>query len=85
MRRQVDESEFDDDEPDWTSDDDEPSNDEGTIECPYCHAEVYVDSPRCPRCENYLSREDEPAPSKPLWIWVGAIVCLLTACLWLWR
>ena len=36
----------------------------------------------CPACGHYLSREDSPAAQKPLWIIVGAIICLLIIVLW---
>ena len=45
-----------------------------TVPCPYCRAEILEDAERCPRCENYLSNEDSPAPAKPTWIWIMLIV-----------
>jgi hypothetical protein len=39
---------------------------------------------RCPHCENYLSEEDEAAPSrKPWWIIVGVLVCLYVVYRWI--
>lgn len=48
-----------------------------TIPCPYCREEIAEDSPRCPHCEGYISKEDAPGTSQPLWIIVTALVCLL--------
>jgi hypothetical protein len=60
---------------------DDDSEDDGTVPCPYCGAALYEDAERCPRCENYVSRED--APSRvPLWVKVTALVCLVVAVLW---
>ena len=58
-------------------DDDEP-----TIPCPYCGAEIHEDSVRCPRCEHYLSTEDSPPSSKPWWIVIGAALCLYAVYRW---
>ncbi|QDT36158.1 zinc ribbon domain-containing protein [Stratiformator vulcanicus] len=73
---------------DWDADPDDfgeydEGADEPTIECPHCGAEVYEDSPRCPRCEQYLSREDAPSEPKPTWIIVGALAALLGIVWWL--
>ena len=55
--------------------------DDETVPCPYCGAAVYEDAERCPRCENYISRED--APSRlPLWVKLTALVCLAVAVGW---
>lgn len=64
--------EVDDDEgmPDGVYHDEE----EPTVPCPYCRADVLEDAQYCPRCENYLSKEDAPAPAKPTWVWVLLIV-----------
>jgi uncharacterized paraquat-inducible protein A len=63
------------DEPDEEDDGDE------TVPCPYCGAAVYEDAERCPRCENYLSREDAPS-QVPLWVKLTALVCLAMAVGW---
>jgi predicted nucleic acid-binding Zn ribbon protein len=60
-------------------DDDE---DDTTDTCPYCGAAIYDDAVRCPRCENYLSREDAPS-RHPWWIVVTAIVCVLLVLGWI--
>jgi len=67
----------DDSEDDFDADEDEP-----TIPCPHCRKEIHEDSPRCPYCENYLSDEDAPPARKPLWIILGAIVCLYIVYRW---
>ena len=45
-----------------------------TVPCPYCRADVLEEALYCPRCENYLSKEDAPAEPKPKWIWLLLIV-----------
>ena len=45
-----------------------------TVPCPYCKADILEDAERCPRCENYISAEDAPQASRPLWIWILLIV-----------
>ncbi|MDG3007227.1 zinc ribbon domain-containing protein [Paludisphaera mucosa] len=64
----------DDEEEDW---DDGPDDDEDeNAPCPYCGREIHEDSPRCPSCGSYISREDAPSARKPWWIILGAIACL---------
>ena len=63
---------------DWSDDDDEP-----TITCPYCGCDVHEDSPRCPQCANYISREDMPSPRRPWWFLIGAGLGLLVFLRWL--
>ena len=60
-------------------------NDEGddTIPCPYCGEDVHEDSPRCPHCENYLSKEDAPPDRKPTWLVVGFLACMTVVVLWI--
>jgi hypothetical protein len=53
-----------------------------TRPCPYCNAAIFEDSVSCPKCGNYISREDAPAPIKPTWIIIGIIACLAVAALW---
>jgi hypothetical protein len=67
-------------EPDFDDADDEQSD---TMPCPYCGAEVYEDSPRCPACGEYISQEDAPARRKPGWIIVGVLLCLAAALAWI--
>lgn len=35
-----------------------------TVPCPHCGKEVFEDSEQCPRCGNYLSKEDGPAAGR---------------------
>lgn len=80
-----DDGEWRDDE--WELDEaSEETDDEGvapTIECPYCRAEIHEDSVRCPFCEQYLSKEDSPGDSKPYWLVLGVLLCLLLVLLWI--
>jgi DNA-directed RNA polymerase subunit RPC12/RpoP len=65
------------DEEDW-EDDEEP-----TISCPYCGAEIHEDAQRCPYCENYISEEDSPPGRKPWWLLVGVLLCLYAVYRWI--
>jgi hypothetical protein len=62
-------------------DDLDDDDDDETVPCPHCGAAVYEDAERCPRCENYLSREEAPS-TVPLWVKLTALVCLGAAILW---
>jgi len=77
---------FDEDEAeDWDADaedDVDDSDEEPTVPCPYCRREILEDVPQCPYCERYISAEDHPRPSKPVWVVVTAVVCLAIA-IWL--
>lgn len=71
-----DDEEYDDE--DWGEDyGDSDSDDDGndTVPCPYCRRLIHEDSQRCPHCGHYISEEDA-SPRKPLWIVVGALLCL---------
>jgi len=76
----------DDDEEDWNDDrweeDESAADGETTQPCPHCGAEIYDDSEYCPRCERYLSREEQRTSSQPQWVVVTAVVCLVVF-LWL--
>jgi hypothetical protein len=65
------------DDDDAYNDDDEP-----TVACPHCRAEIHEDSQRCPVCGEYISTEDAPYQPKPVWIVIGVAVCLLLVYLW---
>lgn len=53
----------------------EMSDDPAEVPCPYCKREILEDSPQCPYCGCYLSRED--APPRREWWWFAAIVLLI--------
>ena len=67
-----------DDEDDY-GDDDEDDEDEPTILCPYCRAEVWEEASQCPKCGEYLSLEDRQARHQwqPRWIVLTAAMLLL--------
>ena len=70
---------YEDDElPDGVYHDDEWA----TVPCPYCRAEIAEGSPRCPRCENWISREERPGSPKT-WFW-WAMMALAVACALVW-
>ena len=76
----------------WDDDDSDDSDyagfstagedDDPTLPCPHCGAEVYENAERCPECGKYLSEEDVPSGPKPLWIIVGVLVCLVIVLGW---
>jgi transposase-like protein len=76
-----DESDFGDEADDdaWQ----EADEDEPTVPCPYCGHEVHEDTPRCPHCQNYISREDAPPSRKPWWLVVGVAACLYAVYRWI--
>lgn len=39
-----------------------------TVPCPYCRADIFEDSPQCPKCGNFVSGEDAP-PRRRSWFW----------------
>jgi hypothetical protein len=87
MPRRVEEEDWDDGDEAWgeaEDDVDEPldDDDEPTVPCPYCRREIHEDSQRCPYCEHYISEEDAPPARKPLWIIIGAGLCLFVVYLW---
>lgn len=69
-----------DDEDDEFDEDDDDSAE--TMPCPYCLAAVYDDAERCPRCGQYLSREDAPRRPSPL-VAVGVAICLVIVARWI--
>lgn len=73
-------------ESDWDDEDELPEGvyydeEEPTAACPYCREPIYEGAQYCPKCENYLSREDQPPAAKPAWVWICLILALL-ASLW---
>jgi hypothetical protein len=69
-----------DDEDDVYPDDED---EEPTIPCPHCGAEIHEDSERCPSCEAYISKQDAPPSPKPWWFIVGVIACLYVVYRWI--
>ncbi len=58
--------------------------DDGLEECPRCGHLIYHDSELCPRCGKYLSREElATTTSQPMWVKVGALVCLAMTLYWI--
>lgn len=57
-------------------------DDDATLPCPACGAEIYDDAERCPECGLYLTREDQPRSTAPVWIVVTAVLCLMIVALW---
>lgn len=68
----------DDEDEQWSED----SDDDDTIPCPHCKKAIYDGAEQCPFCGKYISEEDAPREAKPLWIVIGAIICLVLAAMW---
>lgn len=80
-RRDYDEDDEDDDLPEGVYDDDEDDG-EPTVKCPYCGHEILETAQYCPKCENYISKEETPRESKSnFWI-VMMVLAFLAAIAW---
>lgn len=75
----------------WNDDDDDLDDDESegsyddqeiTIPCPHCGRDVVEDVAMCPYCENFIAAEDRTRSSRPLWITLTIILCLIMAIGW---
>jgi len=87
-RTRNDEPDEDEDE-DWEEEDYDPEDPEtypsglydddgpATVPCPYCKAEIIEDSEQCPKCGEYISKEDS-SPAMSWWVWILAVLLLLT-------
>jgi hypothetical protein len=71
-----------DDESDYAGFDTSGPDEDATAPCPACGAEIYDDAERCPECGHYQTREETPRSKVPLWIIVGAILCIIIVVLW---
>jgi hypothetical protein len=67
--------------------DDDPIDDleeEPTYPCPGCGVQVYEEADACPYCGEYLAWDDPhlaDGGGKPWWVWLGAVVALITMAL----
>jgi predicted nucleic acid-binding Zn ribbon protein len=79
LRDEIDDDwEEDFDAADYGEDDEEP-----TLPCPHCRAEIHEDAQRCPQCGEYISDEDvRPAARKPWWIIVGVLAVMYLVYRW---
>lgn len=58
-------------------------DDDTTIPCPHCGADIYDDAEQCPACGHYLTDEDAPAKPQPWWILIGVSICILIVIAWM--
>lgn len=77
-----DDYDYDDEHDEEGEDSSDDGDQEPTLPCPYCGLEMLEDSPRCPSCGQYISAEDSPGPTKPVWVIATALVCLGIALWW---
>jgi predicted nucleic acid-binding Zn ribbon protein len=71
------------DDDDYSGFDTSDPDEDATVPCPACGAEIYDDAERCPECGHYQTREEASRAKTPLWIIVGAIICLAIVALWI--
>jgi predicted nucleic acid-binding Zn ribbon protein len=78
-----------DDEPDEadyagfdTSESEADPDDDFTVPCPQCGAEIYDQAERCPQCGEYLSRETARAAWPRWWMVIGVLICLAIVAGW---
>ena len=72
-----------DSDDDYAGFDTAPDDQDATIDCPHCGAEIYDDTEQCPQCGKYLSDEGAPAKLPPLWILIGVAICVLIVVAWM--
>lgn len=53
------------------------SEEEATIKCYHCGAEIWAEAEQCNACGNYLLDEENPDNQQPKWITLTAIVLIL--------
>src|SRR5262249_46055894 len=72
-----------DPEADWSPADEFLPGEAAEIPCPHCGAAITEDHQRCPKCEMFISREDEGRKEGRSWVWVVLMgLCLVMALLW---
>jgi predicted nucleic acid-binding Zn ribbon protein len=74
--------EFDED----IEDPDEPDDVDGVGDetpCPYCGKDIYEQAEICPYCRSFISHEDAPPRRRPLWLWIGFLLALVGALIWI--
>jgi DNA-directed RNA polymerase subunit RPC12/RpoP len=64
------------DESDMDSDDHD--EDTETIPCPACGKPIYDQTERCPYCGQYVTTRFRP----PMWVIVGAVICIIIVAIW---
>lgn len=75
-------AEIDDDSDDDSGFDTSGADDDNTLPCPFCGAEIFEDADRCTECGRYLTREEATGDRKPWWLVVGVVICLLIVLSW---
>lgn len=62
-------------------DDADVNEEEAEVPCPYCKRDIPEDTPRCPYCGCYLSREDAPRGRREWWWFaaLGLVIVLIVA------
>ena len=53
-------------------------NEPALVPCPHCRAEIDEESEQCPKCGMYISKEDAPSSTSPVWVIVLALALLAT-------
>jgi predicted nucleic acid-binding Zn ribbon protein len=53
------------------------SGDSPEVPCPHCGTTITEDHLRCPRCENYITKEDAPPVPKSPFVMIMLVVSLV--------
>ena len=61
---------------------DDGGDDDGFEKCPRCGRLLFDEMVRCPRC-GYDDEVDEPRPTQPWWVKLGAFACLAMMVYWI--
>lgn len=79
MSRDQDDSPEDEWSPEWQDENEYGSEDdeEPTVPCPHCRAEIHEDAQQCPVCGEFISAEDSHRSNYPPWVIATAIILLL--------
>lgn len=92
--RHDDPDEDEDETDDWNEDDYDPDDPEtypaglydddgpATVPCPHCRAEILEDAEQCPKCGEFISKEDMPSGGFSAVGWVLIILMLFAAVMW---
>jgi len=77
VRNYLPEDDYDPDEDSDPDFDDDVDDDDAVENCPYCKAEIYEGSSACPKCGQYISKEDRDERTLPGWVSVTALVLVI--------
>lgn len=56
--------------------DQDPSDTLDVIDCPFCGQSIIEDAEICPRCGNFILRNEDLGERKPVW-WILLVIMLM--------